>query len=91
LLRLAHGASLETSGVHEHDPYEVGAAAMPYSTQADYWPIPPGAMGTLFDPERLKKSYIAQEIGVGSHYVTSGGYDAMFVQTGKGAIVPLLC
>ena len=60
---------------------------MPYSTQADYLPIPPGAMGTLFDPDRLKKGYVTQEIGDGVHYVTSGGYDAMFVQTGKDVIV----
>jgi hypothetical protein len=31
---------------------------MPYSTQADYRPIPPDAMGTLFDPERLKKGSV---------------------------------
>ena len=60
---------------------------MSYSTQTDYLPIPPGAMGTLFDPERLKKGYVTQEIGDGVHYVTSGGYDAMFVQTGNGVIV----
>jgi hypothetical protein len=34
---------------------------MPYSTQADYLPIPPGAMGTLFDPERLKNGYVKPE------------------------------
>jgi hypothetical protein len=74
-------------GPHVHDPYQLGAAGMPYSTQADYRPIPAGATGTLFDPERLKKGYVRQEIGDGIHYVTSGAYDAMFVQTGNGVIV----
>jgi hypothetical protein len=60
---------------------------MPYLTHPDYLPIPRGAMGTLFDPERLKKGYVTQEIGDGVHYVTSGGYDPMFVQTGNGVIV----
>jgi hypothetical protein len=41
-------------------PYEVGAAGMPYSTQADYLPIPPGAMGTLFDPKRIEKGHVTQ-------------------------------
>ena len=54
------------------DPYQLGAAGMPYSTQADYRPIPAGATGTLFDPERLKKGYVRQEIGDGIHYVSSG-------------------
>jgi len=76
-----------TSGFQAHDPYELGAAGVPYSTQADYLPIPAGATGTLFDPERLKKGYVRQEIGDGIHYVTSGAYDAMFVQTGNGVIV----
>ena len=75
------------SSLQAHDPYELGAAGMPYSTQADYLPIPAGATGTLFDPERLKKGYVRQEIGDGIHYVTSGAYDAMFVQTGNGVIV----
>ena len=74
-------------GPHVHDPYQLGAAGMPYSTQADYRPIPAGATGTLFDPERLTKGYVRQEIGDGIHYVTSGAYDAMFVQTGNGVIV----
>ena len=74
-------------GPHVHDPYQLGAAGMPYSTQADYLPIPAGATGTLFDPERLTKGYVRQEIGDGIHYVTSGAYDAMFVQTGNGVIV----
>jgi NAD(P)-dependent dehydrogenase (short-subunit alcohol dehydrogenase family) len=47
-----------TSGLQAHDPYELGAAGVPYSTQADYLPIPAGATGTLFDPERLTKGYI---------------------------------
>jgi len=75
------------SSLQVHDPYELGAAGMPYSTQADFLPIPAGATGTLFDPERLKKGYVRQEIGDGIHYVTSGAYDAMFVQTGNGVIV----
>jgi glyoxylase-like metal-dependent hydrolase (beta-lactamase superfamily II) len=74
-------------GAPVYDPYELGAAGTPYSTQADYLPIPAGAMGTLFDPERLKKGYVTQQIGDGIHYVTSGAYDAMFVQTGNGVIV----
>jgi glyoxylase-like metal-dependent hydrolase (beta-lactamase superfamily II) len=74
-------------GAPVYDPYELGAAGTPYSTQADYLPIPAGATGTLFDPERLKKGYVRQEIGDGIHYVTSGAYDAMFVQTGNGVIV----
>jgi len=32
-------------------------------------------MGMLFDPERLKKVYVTQEIADGVHYVTSGAYD----------------
>lgn len=74
-------------GAPVYDPYELGAAGTPYSTQADYLPIPAGATGTLFDPERLRKGYVRQEIGDGIHYVTSGAYDAMFVQTGNGVIV----
>jgi glyoxylase-like metal-dependent hydrolase (beta-lactamase superfamily II) len=73
--------------VHVHDPHELGAAGLPYTTQADYLPIPAEAMGTLFDPERLKKGYVTQEIGDGIYYVTSGAYDAMFVRTGNGVII----
>jgi glyoxylase-like metal-dependent hydrolase (beta-lactamase superfamily II) len=70
-----------------HDPFELGAAGMPYTTQADYLPIPAEAMGTLFDPGRLKKGYYTDEIGDGVYYVTSGAYDCMFVRTGSGVIV----
>jgi len=34
-----------------NDPYELDAALMPYSTQADYAPIPPQAIGILFPLE----------------------------------------
>ena len=37
-----------------HDPDELVAAGTPYSTRTDNLPIPAGAMGMLFDPERLK-------------------------------------
>lgn len=70
-----------------HDPYELGAAGMPYSTQSDYLPIPADAMGSLFLPGRLKKGYHVEEIGDGVYYVTSGAYDAMFVRTGGGVVV----
>jgi len=77
-----HGA-----GVHAHDPYELGAAGMPYSTQAEYRPIPAEAMGSLFLPDRLKRGYHVEEIRDGVYYVTSGAYDAMFVRTGGGVVV----
>jgi glyoxylase-like metal-dependent hydrolase (beta-lactamase superfamily II) len=70
-----------------HDPFELGAAGMPYTTQADYLPIPAEAMGTLFHPERLKKGYHVEVVGDGVYYVTSGAYDAMFLCTGNGVIV----
>jgi hypothetical protein len=69
-------------GAPVYDPYELGVPSTPYSTQVDYLPIPAGAMGTLFDPERLKKGYVAQEIGDAVHYVTSGAYDEVRSKTG---------
>jgi hypothetical protein len=41
----AHGSLVD-------DPFESDAAGMPYSTQADYLPIRPEAMGTLFLRDR---------------------------------------
>ena len=82
-----HTSSCGCGYMHGHDPYELGASGERYTTQSDYLPIPAESMGTLFDPDRLKKGYVRQEIGDGVHYVTSGAYDAMFVQTGNGVIV----
>jgi glyoxylase-like metal-dependent hydrolase (beta-lactamase superfamily II) len=77
----------QRSSMHLHDPYELGAAGFPYSTQSDYLPIPPNAQGSLFNPDRLKKGYFTEEMNDGVYYVTSGAYDAMFVRTGRGVIV----
>jgi glyoxylase-like metal-dependent hydrolase (beta-lactamase superfamily II) len=79
-----HGSN---SAMQLYDPYELGAAGFPYSTQADYLPIPPNAQGSLFHPDRLKKGYYTEEMNDGVYYVTSGAYDAMFVRTGGGVIV----
>ena len=79
--------NLQRSSMHLHDPYELGAAGFPYSTQADYLPIPPNAQGSLFNPDRLKKGYFVEEMNDGAYYVTSGAYDAMFVRTGGGVVV----
>ena len=60
------------SSLQDHDPYELGAAGMTYTTHADNLPIPAGATGTLFDPERLKKGYVRQEIGLAPCFETNG-------------------
>jgi hypothetical protein len=69
------------------DPYELGAAGMPYTTQADYLPLPAEAMSTAVGRERLKKGYVTEEIGDGVYYITNGSYDAMFVRTGNGVVI----
>jgi len=72
---------------HGDDPYGLGAAGLPYTTQADYLPVPAQALGPLVGRERLKKGYVTEEIGDGIHHVTNGFYDAMFVLTGNGVVV----
>jgi len=42
-----------------HDPYELGAAGVPYLNQSDYLPIPPGAMGTLFGLSGSRRAYFS--------------------------------
>jgi glyoxylase-like metal-dependent hydrolase (beta-lactamase superfamily II) len=71
----------------DQDPYELGAAGMPYTTQGDYLPLPAEAMSTVVGRDRIKKGYDTQQIGDGIYYVTNGSYDAMFVRTGNGVIV----
>ena len=72
---------------HDYDPHELGAAGFPYTTQADYLPVPGQALGPIVGRERLAKGYYTEEINDGVHYVTNGFYDAMFIQTGNGVIV----
>jgi glyoxylase-like metal-dependent hydrolase (beta-lactamase superfamily II) len=71
----------------DQDPYDLGAAGMPYTTQADYLPLPAEAITTVVGPERLAKGYVTSEIGDGCYHVTNGSYDAMFVRTGNGVVV----
>jgi glyoxylase-like metal-dependent hydrolase (beta-lactamase superfamily II) len=71
----------------DQDPYRLGASGMPYTTQADYLPLPPEAITTVVGRDRLKKGYVTEEIGDGVYYVTNGSYDAMFVVTGNGVVI----
>ncbi|MNP98796.1 Beta-lactamase type II precursor [compost metagenome] len=79
--------TLSRSGMHLYDPYELGAAGFPYSTQCDYLPIPCNQLGNLYDPNRLKKGYYVEEMNDGAYYVSNGAYDCMFISTGNGVVV----
>lgn len=46
-----------------HDPYDLDAALLPYSTQADYAPIPSHAIGILFPPETFERDFDAISAG----------------------------
>ena len=81
---------------HNHNPgfsgrledrWGLGAAGWPQPALSDYRPIPVDETGSTFLPDRLAKGYHREEIGDGVHYVTTGAYDAMFVQTDAGVVV----